>query len=54
MKKKTLDENVKTCKNETADAIRTILGAISAPGQLKKVLADENVKALLELYEIEV
>lgn len=52
MKKKTLNANVTAYKNETANAIATILAAISAPGQKKKVLANENVKALLKQYNI--
>lgn len=54
MKKKTLNANVKAYKSETAAAISTILAAISAPGQRKKVLANENVKALLAKYDIDI
>lgn len=54
MKKKQLEASVKEYKNETAAAIFTIIKAITAKGQLKKLLADENVKALLTKYHIDI
>ena len=52
MKKKQLNDNVKAYKNEIAEAVTVILSAISAPGQRKKVLANERVKELIKKYNI--
>ena len=54
MKKKQLDASVKEYKNETATAIVTIINAITAKGQRKKLLANENVKSLLSKYDIDI
>lgn len=54
MKKKQLEASVKEYKNETAVAIVTIINAITAKGQRKKLLADENVKSLLSKYGIDI
>ena len=52
MKKKQLNDSVKTYKNEIAEAVSVILAAISAPGQRKKVLANKRVKELIKKYNI--
>lgn len=54
MKKKQLDASVKEYKNETAVAIVTIINAITAKGQRKKLLADASVQALLAKYDIDI
>lgn len=54
MKKKQLDASVKEYKNETATAIVTIINAITAKGQRKKLLSNENVKSLLSKYDIDI
>ena len=53
MKKKTLELRVMSAKNETAQAILTILNAVTAQGQRKKILKDERVLALMKRYGIE-
>ena len=52
MKKSKLQASVTACKTETADAITTIINSVSAPGQRKKLLRNEKVKALLERYDV--
>ena len=52
MKKSKLKASVTACKTETAEAITIIINSISAPGQRKKLLKDEKVKALLERYDV--
>ena len=54
MKKKQLEASVKEYKNETAAAIVTIINAITAKGQRKKLLANESVKSLLAKYDIDI
>ena len=54
MKKKQLNASVKEYKNETAAAIVTIINAITAKGQRKKLLANESVKSLLAKYDIDI
>lgn len=54
MKKKQLNASVKEYKSETAAAIVTIINAITAKGQRKKLLADEGVNALLVKYDIDI
>ena len=46
--------SVKEYKSETAAAIVTIINAITAKGQRKKLLADEGVNALLVKYDIDI
>ena len=53
MKKNKLNSAVATAKNETAEAILTILDSLNQ-GQRKKILRDEKVIALCERYGIEV
>lgn len=52
MKKKTLELRVMSAKNETAEAILTILNSLNQ-GQRKKILKNERVLALMERYGIE-
>ena len=54
MKKKQHNSSVKEYKNETAAAIVTIINAITAKGQRKKLLANESVKSLLAKYDIDI
>lgn len=51
MNKIILNEAVERCKNETKTALQTVYDALNQ-GQQKKLLKDENVKALFELYEV--
>ena len=51
MNKTILNEAVERCKNETKIALQTVYDALN-PGQQNKILKDENVKALFELYEV--
>ena len=53
MKKNKLTTSVNAAKNETSEAITTILNAITNQGQRKKILKDERVLALMERYGIE-
>ncbi len=52
MKKKILNQKVSERNAETAAAIKTIVGAITAPGQVKKLLNDEKVADLLKKHNI--
>lgn len=54
MKKKQLNASVKEYKSETATAIITIINAVTANGQRKKLLANASVKALLAKYDIDI
>lgn len=52
MRKETLDNAVKKAKTETKEALQTVYDALNQ-GQQKKILKDEKVKALFELYGVE-
>lgn len=52
MKKKILKQKVDERNAETADAIKTIVGAIKSPGQVNKLLNDEKVVDLLKKHNI--
>lgn len=52
MDKVTLNEAVQTCRETTRDALQTVYDALNQ-GQQKKILKDENVKALFNLYEVD-
>lgn len=43
---------VKNAKNETRDALQTVYDALNS-GQKKKIVKDENVKKLFDLYGVE-
>lgn len=51
MNKTILNEAVEKCKNETKLALQTVYNALNQ-GQQNKILKDEKVKALFELYEV--
>ena len=51
MNKTILNKAVEKCKNETKTALQTVYDALN-PGQQNKILKDEKVKALFELYEV--
>lgn len=52
MNKNTLNEAVEICKAETRKALQTFYNTLNQ-GQQKKILKDEEVKALLDLYGVE-
>lgn len=51
MDKNTLNEAVQTCKETTRDALQTVYNALNS-GQQNKILKDEKVKALFDLYGV--
>ena len=51
MDKTTLNEAVKACKETTKEALLTVYEALNQ-GQQKKLLKNEKVKALFELYDV--
>ena len=53
MNKDTLNEAVKACKAETKEALQTVYDQLNN-GQQKKLLKNENIKALFERYEVTV
>ena len=53
MDKNTLNEAVQACKYTTREALQTVYDALNQ-GQQKKILKDEKVKALFDLYEVTV
>lgn len=53
MNKDTLNEAVKACKVETKNALQTVYDELNN-GQQKKLLKNENIKALFERYEVTV
>lgn len=52
MKKTTLNEAVAACKAETKNALQTVYDALNQ-GQQNKIIKDEAVKALFDLYGVE-
>ena len=52
MKKNELETAVKNAKAETKNALQTVYDTLNH-GQQKKILKDEKVKALLDLYGVE-
>lgn len=52
MDKVTLNEAVKACKGSTREALQTVYDALNQ-GQRKKIVKDEKVKALFDLYEVD-
>ena len=52
MKKKILKKKVSERNAETEAAIKTIVGAIKSPGQVKKLINDEKVVDLLKKHNI--
>lgn len=51
MDKLTLNEAVKACKDNTREALQTVYDALNR-GQQKKLLGNENVKKIFDLYEV--
>jgi hypothetical protein len=52
MTKQDLSAAVKTAKSETQAALQTVYDALNK-GQQKKIVKDEAVKALFDLYGVE-
>lgn len=52
MKKTELTQAVETAKTETQTALQTVYDALN-PGQQKKLVKDEAVKKLFDLYGVE-
>lgn len=52
MKKQTLTTAVEEAKGETRNALQTVYNALNQ-GQQNKILKDEKVKALFDLYGVE-
>lgn len=52
MNKTVLDEAVAACKAETKAALETVLGELNQ-GQRKKLIRNENVKPILDRFDIE-
>lgn len=53
MTKDRLDAAVQAAKTETRDALQTVYDALNQ-GQRKKIVKDEKVRALFDLYGVEV
>ena len=51
MDKDTLNEAVNACKEETKEALQTVYDELNN-GQQKKLLKNENIKALFERYGV--
>lgn len=51
MDKITLENSVQVCRETTRDALQTVYDTLNQ-GQQKKILKNENVKALFNLYEV--
>lgn len=52
MNKTALNEAVSKCKSDTKNALQTVYNALNQ-GQQKKILKEEAVKALFDLYGVE-
>lgn len=52
MTKEYLDQAVTKAKQDTKDALQTVYDALNQ-GQQKKIVKDEKVKALFDLYGVE-
>ena len=52
MTKAFLDKAVESAKAETKNALQTVYDSLNQ-GQQKKIVKDENVKALFDLYGVE-
>ena len=52
MNKNTLNKAVENCRTETKNALQTVYDALNQ-GQRKKIVKDEAVKALFDLYGVE-
>lgn len=52
MNKTTLNNAVEACRTQTRDALQIMYDALNQ-GQQKKIVKDEKVKALFDLYGVE-
>ena len=52
MIKFTLEEATEACKETTREALQTVYDSLNQ-GQQKKILKNEKVKALFDLYEVD-
>ena len=52
MLKTELDKAVEICKTQTKEALQTVFDELNQ-GQQKKILKEEKVKALFDLYGVE-
>ena len=52
MKKQDLTKAVESAKTETKNALQTVFDALNS-GQQKKILKDDKVKELFDLYGVE-
>ena len=52
MLKKELYNAVENCRNQTKEALQTVYDSLNQ-GQQKKILKDEKVKALFDLYGVQ-
>ena len=52
MNKEVLKQAVATAKNETKQALQTVYDSLNQ-GQQKKILKEDKVKALFDLYGVE-
>ena len=52
MDKQTLNTAVQKAKDKTKDALQTVYSVLNQ-GQQKKIVKDEKVKALFDLYGVE-
>ena len=52
MKKTELTQAVESAKTETKNALQTVYDALNK-GQQQKLLKDESVKALFDLYDVD-
>ncbi len=52
MDKITLKVAVQACKDNTREALQLVYDTLNQ-GQQKKIIKDENVKALFDLYEVD-
>lgn len=52
MRKVELNRAVENCRNQTKEALQTVYDTLNQ-GQQKKIVKDEKVKALFDLYGVE-
>ena len=52
MLKTELNKSVENCRNQTKEALQTVYDTLNQ-GQQKKIVKDEKVKALFDLYGVE-
>lgn len=52
MDKILFDKSVQACRDNTREAVQLVYDSIGSKGQQKKLLKNEKVKALFDLYEV--